>query len=126
MSASPSFIAHLKDLLAAAGAITVKRMFGGAGIYIDGSFIAIVDRDVLYFKTDATTRKAFEAEATGPFTYDTKHGPGVLHSYWRAPERLLDEPDEMAEWARAALAVSRRAEAAKPKRSAGKRTRPKS
>ena len=117
MSASPGFIELLKDLLAPAGAIAVKRMFGGAGIYIDGCFIAIVDRDVLYFKTDDRTRKAFEDEGMGPFAYDTKHGPGVLKSYWRAPERLLDESDERAEWARTALGVARRAEAAKAKRS---------
>ena len=91
MSASPGFIELLKDLLSPVGAIAVKRMFGGAGIYIDGCFIAIVDRDVLYFKTDDRTRKAFEDEGMGPFAYDTKHGPGVLKSYWRAPERLLDE-----------------------------------
>ena len=117
MTASTGFIELLKDLLVPVGALTIKRMFGGAGIYIDGSFIAIVDKDVIYFKTDESTRKAFEAEGTGPFTYDTKHGPGTLNSYWRAPERLLDEPDEMAEWARAALGVARRAEADKAKRS---------
>ena len=117
MSASPGFIELLKDLLAPVGAVTVKRMFGGAGIYIDGLFIGIVDKDVLYFKTDETTRKAFETEGTGPFEYDTKHGPGVLNSYWRAPERLLDDSDEMAAWAREALGVARSAEAAKVKRS---------
>lgn len=117
MTASPGFIELLTDLLAPVGAVTIKRMFGGAGIYIDGSFIAIVDRDVLHFKTDENTRKAFQAEGMGPFTYDTKHGPGTLNSYWRAPERLLDEPEEMAEWARAALGVARRAEADKAKRS---------
>jgi DNA transformation protein len=31
------------------------------------------------------------------------------------PERLFDEPDEMLEWARGALAAGRRAEAEKPK-----------
>lgn len=118
MTASPGFIELLKDLLAPVGTISVKRMFGGAGIYIDGLFIAIVDKDVLYFKTDETTRKAFETEGTGPFEYDTKHGPGVLNSYWRAPERLLDDTDEITVWARVALGVARRAEAAKVKRSA--------
>jgi DNA transformation protein len=91
-------------------------MFGGAGIYIDGLFVAIVDKDVLYFKTDEATRRAFDAEGMGTFVYDTKHGPGELMSYRRAPERLLDDGEEMAEWARRALAVARRAAAGKAKR----------
>jgi DNA transformation protein and related proteins len=37
-------------------------------------------------------------------------------SYWRLPERLLEDPDELAEWARTALAVARRAAAERPKR----------
>jgi len=109
MAASSGFIELVVDLLAPVGPVTVRRMFGGAGIYVDGTFIAIVDNDLLYFKTDLQTRRDFQAEGMGPFTYDTKHGPGTLDSYWRAPERLYDEPDEMARWARAALAVARAA-----------------
>lgn len=117
MSASPGFLELLKDLLAPLGPVTVKRMFGGAGVYIDGQFIAIVDKDVLYFKTDEETRKHFEREGTGPFTYDTKHGPGTLTSYWRVPERLLDDADEMCQWAGQALGVARRARTASTGRS---------
>jgi len=43
-------------------------------------------------------------------------------SYWRAPERLLDDAEEMADWARVALAVARRAAATKPQRKKGSRT----
>lgn len=117
MAASAGFVDLVKELFAPVGFVTAKRMFGGAGIYVDGSFIAIVDNDVLYFKTDDDSRKVFEEEGTGPFTYDTKHGPGKLNSYWRAPERLLDDGDEMAAWARIALGVARRAAAEKPKAS---------
>jgi DNA transformation protein len=84
-------------------------MFGGAGIYCDGHVFAFVDDDQLFLKTDEAGRVAFEAEGMGPFTYQTKHGPGTLMSYWRAPERLFDDPDEMVAWARTALAVARRA-----------------
>jgi DNA transformation protein len=107
MTASAGFIELLKDLLAPLGLITVRRMFGGAGVYSDGRFFAIVDDDTLFLKTDEAGRAAFEAEGMGPFTYMTKHGSGTLTSYWRAPERLLDDPDEMVAWARTALAAAR-------------------
>ncbi|MGQ0672441.1 MAG: TfoX/Sxy family protein [Hyphomicrobium sp.] len=117
MAASSGFIDLVEDLLSPLGPVVVKRMFGGAGIYIDGRFMAIIDNDVLYFKTDAETRPAFDAEGAPPFVYDTKHGEGQLESYRRVPERLLDDADEMAEWAGAALAVARRAAGTRPARS---------
>jgi DNA transformation protein len=44
-----------------------------------------------------------------PFSYEAKGRTMQLGAYWRVPERLLDEPDEMLTWARAALAAGRRA-----------------
>jgi DNA transformation protein len=97
-------------------------MFGGAGIYCDAVVFAFVDDDTLFLKTDETGRAAFEAEGMGPFTYTTKNGPGILLSYWRAPERLLEDPDEMVGWARASLAIARAAAARKkPARRDGSR-----
>lgn len=119
MSASPGFLDLLEDLLRPLGPISVRRMFGGAGVYCDGVVFAFVDGDQLFLKTDAAGQAAYLAEGMGPFTYMTKHGPGTLMSYWRAPERLLDEPDEMVDWARTALGVARRAGIKAPR--AGKR-----
>jgi DNA transformation protein len=109
MTASAGFLEHLKDLLAPLGAISVRRMFGGAGIYCDGQMFALVDDDTLYLKTDEAGREAFEAEGMGPFTYTTKRGTGVLASYWSAPERLLEDPDDVLMWSRRALNAARRA-----------------
>jgi DNA transformation protein len=75
----------------------------------------LVADDTLYLKADAETKAAFEAEGLGPYGYGGK-GKRIDLPYWRAPERLLDDPDEMVEWARIALGAARRAAAAKPKR----------
>ncbi|MEW5962805.1 MAG: TfoX/Sxy family protein [Pseudomonadota bacterium] len=112
MTASDGFIELLKDALQALGPVSVRRMFGGAGVYADGVMFALVADDTLYLKADETTRGAHETEGLGPFVYRGQ-GKTVTMSYWRAPERLLDDPDEMAEWARRALAVARRAGARK-------------
>lgn len=109
MTASPGFMAHVADCLSTFGPVTFRRMFGGAGVYADGLMFGLIDADVLHFKVDEETRAAYRAEGTGPFTYMTKHGPGSLETYWRVPERLYDDPDEMADWARRAVAVARRA-----------------
>lgn len=106
------FDTFLKDMFAPVGGVRFRRMFGGTGIFRDGLMIALVADDVLYFKADAKTIPAFEAEGCGPFVYDAKGKP-VTMSYWRAPERLYDEPDAFAEWVETATSAARRADAAK-------------
>lgn len=107
MAISDGTIEFLAEILAPLGHITARRMFGGAGIYCDGVIFGLHIEDLLYLKADAGTIPAFDAEGCGPFSYDTKHGARAVMSYWRAPERLFDEPEEFIEWARRSLAVSR-------------------
>jgi DNA transformation protein len=118
-----SFREFLADLFDPIGGVGFRRMFGGLGIFREGLMFALVADDVLYFKTDDETRPAFEAEGCGPFTYRAKDGPRST-SYWRAPERLYDEPDEFRNWAMTAFAVAERSKEKKPKPRAPKR-RPK-
>jgi DNA transformation protein and related proteins len=114
MTVSTGFLDLVRELCAPLGHITVRKMFGGASIYCDGLLFALVDDDVLYLKADDTTKVRYIAEGLKPFTYDGMTGP-VSMSYWRAPERLYDEPDEMVDWARAALKVARAVAAKKVK-----------
>src|ERR1044072_2904882 len=66
-------------------------------------------------KPDAETIPEFEQEGLSPFTYATKDGEHKLTSYWRMPERLYDDPEELAQWARRAHAAAMRAAARKEK-----------
>ncbi len=113
MAASTQHLQHLQELLAGAGPVTVRRMFGGAGLYADGIMFALIAGDILYLKADTENGPRFRDEGMTPFTY-TGRGKAVVMSYWRAPERLYDDPDEMVDWARAAMAAARRAHAKKP------------
>jgi DNA transformation protein len=97
------------DLFSAFGPVSVRRMFSGAGIYADGTMFALIARGVIYLKADAETVAAFERENLPPFTYATKDGKRGVMSYRRMPDRLYDDPEELAAWARDALAAARRA-----------------
>jgi DNA transformation protein and related proteins len=74
---------------------------------------ALVARGVIYLKTDGDNAPAFEREALEPFTYATKTGRRGVMSYRRMPDRLYDDPEELAVWARAALAAAGRRGAGK-------------
>jgi DNA transformation protein len=109
MAASAEYLDFIKEQLSGFGPVTVRRMFGGAGIFRDGLMFALIADEVLYLKADATSRGDFEALSLPPFTYGAK-GKRTVMSYWRAPEACLDDPDEMTEWARKAHAAALRAQ----------------
>jgi DNA transformation protein len=114
---------HIAELFAAFGLVRVRRMFGGAGLFADGLMFGLVEDGVIYLKADAQTIPAYEREGLRPFSYATKTGARTLTSYWRLPERLYDDPEELAKWTREALRAARRTFARK---SSIGRPRPKS
>ena len=114
MAPGSEFLEFVKDLMAPLGPIVSRRMFSGAGIYCDGVIFALILRDVLYFKVDDGNRRHYQAEGLSPFSYQARGRTIEIKAYWRVPERLFDDPDEMVLWARAALAAGQRAKA-KPK-----------
>ena len=118
MVASDAFSEFLIEQLALLGRITMRRMFGKTGVFCDGLMLGMVTDNTLYFRVDDGNRKAFkEAESFPPLNYE-KQGSIIDLSFWRAPERLFDEPDELVAWACLALAAARRRVAAKRERTA--------
>jgi DNA transformation protein and related proteins len=118
VAASKEFLAFLIDQLAPLGSVTSRRMFSGAGIYCDGVIFALVLRgDTLYFKVDDGNRPQYEAEGLEPFRYEARGRTVEVGAYWHVPERLFDDPDEMLQWARGALAAGQRAGHKKTRRS---------
>jgi DNA transformation protein len=95
-------------------------MFSGFGISADGINFAMALRAGLYFRADDQTIPQFEAEGSKPFQYQTRTKTVVVNSYWQSPARLFDDPEELAGWAKAALAAAQRA--AMKKRSRARNT----
>lgn len=106
------FTRHCAELLASAGAVRVRRMFGGHGLYVDELFIAIISGEQLYLKADAQTRAQFEAASCQPFRYQ-KEGEWMTLNYFQPPEETLDSPALMQPWARLALQAALRTQLAK-------------
>jgi DNA transformation protein and related proteins len=108
MVASDSFAEFLREQLAPLGRVTTRRMFGKTGVFCDGFMLGMVAENTLYLRVDDHNRTTFaEAAIYPPLNYE-KGGQLIDLAFWRAPERLFDEPDELVEWARAALAAARR------------------
>jgi DNA transformation protein len=108
MVASDNFAEFLREQLVPLGSVTMRRMFGKTGVFCEGLMFGMVTDDALYLRVDDHNRAAFkEAETFPPLSYEKK-GCSIDLSFWRAPERLFDEPDELVTWARAAMEAARR------------------
>ena len=99
----------LIDLFADFGPVTIRKMFSGFGISADGTNFALALRAGLYLRADEQTIPQFEAEGSTPFQYQTRVKTVIVNSYWQLPARLFDDSEELADWARAALAAAQRA-----------------
>lgn len=108
MSANNKFTEFLCEQLTPLGRISFRRMFGKTGVFCNGLMLGMIADNTLYFRVDDLNRAIFaEAQYFPPLNYE-KQGRTIDLSFWRAPDRLFDDPDELLLWAKTALAAARR------------------
>ena len=73
-----------------------KKMFGGYGLYYQDAFFAIIHNEELYFKTDKESKEKY---GTHPFKPNKKQ---TLHNYQAVPADILEDEEQLCEWAREA------------------------
>jgi DNA transformation protein len=117
--ASDSFREFLLEQLAPLGPVTLRRMFGGAGVFCHGVMFGLVVADALYLRGDEQNRAIFEAAGAPPFSY-VRQGRAVELAYWRVPDQMLDEAEELLVWTRSALAAAQRVASRKKRTARGR------
>lgn len=109
MSTTPdALIDQIQALLAPLGQISVRRMFGGHGVYCDDRMLALLADGQIWLKVDALSRPEFEAVGAVPFTQTSKGKP-VATSYWSVPDGALADAATLRPWAERALQAAIRA-----------------
>jgi DNA transformation protein len=110
------FIAYIAEQLRRWAPVTVRRLFGGQGIYRGERMFAFNRRDTLYLRTDDINRPDFAAAGMGPLRVGKSDNARIALSYHEAPAEILDEPEQLAQWAERAYAAALRRDEAKAKR----------
>ena len=100
---------EIEEVFAALGPVSVRRMFGGKGVYHQGLMVAVEFGGELLLKTDDISAPAFEAAGSRRWTYQRKIGGAIAMSYWTIPADAFDDPDLMAHWSRLAFEAALRA-----------------
>ena len=117
MAVSEDFAAHVQELLGGLGSIRIKRMFGGAGVYVHDLIFGLIINETLYLKADDLTEAEFRAAGSEPFIYEAK-GKSIPMRYWGMPDEAADDREAAGRWARLALDAALRAK--KPKSGAAR------
>lgn len=105
MPVSDEFLSHVTDQLSRWGGVTVRRMFGGAGLYREGKMFGLVADDVAYLKVDETSREDFVKAGSAPFNPFPELNKAKVLSYYEVPPEILENRDEFCRWAQRARAI---------------------
>jgi DNA transformation protein and related proteins len=103
----------LEEALAPLPELSLRRMFGGAGLYSEETIFGILHQQRVYLKTNEATRLAFVKR--GCDALRARSGT-VLTSYYEVPPEVQDDEEELVRWSRQALEVAREAAQAPRKR----------
>ncbi len=101
----------IREIFESFGVVSIRRMFGGKGIYVDGVIVALeVEEGELKLKVDAASAREFiEAGSTQWCYQSARSDRAVAMPYWSVPDDAFDDADEMARFARLAVEAGRRA-----------------
>ena len=113
MAYDPLFGEWVHEHFAGLGPLTIKRMFGGAGVYANGLIFALLDDGVVWLKSDDKNEPALRDAGARQFTFPMKDGQLMSMAYWSLPEPAVDDADEAVRWARMSVDAALRKATAK-------------
>jgi DNA transformation protein len=116
MAVDEGLYAWVQETLEPLGPVTMRKMMGGATLYLDGTIFAILDEGEIWFKADAETDSTWDAEGCERFSMTFKDGRIDTMNYRRAPTDVYDEPEAMQRWAKLAAEAGLRGAAKKKPR----------
>jgi len=122
MAVSSEYLDYVHDQLSGLGGVSSRRMFGGAGLYCDEFFFALIDDDTLYLRVNDANRADFTTRGMAQFRPYAER-PELSMSYYETPADVLEDPAQLVSWARRSVAAAMAAvkpatKAAKPTRAA--------
>ena len=105
MAVSREYLDYVHDQLSGLGGVSSRRMFGGAGLYCDEFFFALIDDDTLYLRVNDDNRADYTARGMGQFRPYADR-PELSMSYYETPADVLEDPAQLVSWARRSVAAA--------------------
>ena len=116
MAIDEGLYAWVQEALEPIGSVSMRKMMGGATLYLDGTVFAILEEDELWLKADAETDAVWDAEGCEKFSVTFKDGRVDVMNYRRAPSDVYDDAEALQRWAQLAVEAGLRGAAKKKPR----------
>ena len=108
MAISDEFVEYILEQLSSWGEVSVRRMFGGAGLYRSGTMFAVIADDVAYLKVDDSNRDDFVRAGSAPFEPYPDKIKTTIRTYYEIPADVLEDSAELAKWAERSWLIARK------------------
>jgi len=108
MGVSDEFVDYVVEQLSGWGKVSVRKMFGGAGLYREGAMFAVLAEDVAYLKVDDSNREDFVRAGSAPFEPYPDKIKTTIRTYYEIPAEVLENAAELAQWAQRSWLVARK------------------
>jgi DNA transformation protein len=108
MGVSDEFVDYVVEQLSGWGEVSVRRMFGGAGLYREGTMFCVLADDAAYLKVDDSNRDEFLRAGSAPFEPYPDKIKTTIRTYYEIPAEVLENPDELTRWAQRSWLVARK------------------
>lgn len=119
MSVDEGLYAWVEEALEPLGRLSLRKMMGGATLYLDGTIFAIMVDGELWLKSDAEADAVWDTVSRERFAVTFKDGTVDRMNYRRAPSDVYDDAGELQRWVSVSLEAGRRRVVKKrPKRDA--------
>lgn len=105
MPVTDQFVNFVLDQLSGWGEVSVRRMFGGAGLYREGRIFGVIADDVLYLKVNDSNRDDFLRAGSAPFNPYPEVAKTTTFSYYEIPPEVLEDRDNASKWAQRSLDI---------------------
>ncbi|MEI9926825.1 MAG: TfoX/Sxy family protein [Sphingomonas sp.] len=99
MAFDEGLVEWVRESLEPLGTVTLRKMMGGATLYLDGTIFAIVADDEIWFKADLESNAIWDEAGRERFTVTFSTGMVDTMNYRRAPTDVYDDAEAMREWA---------------------------
>ena len=121
MAVDEGLYAWVQEALEPLGGVSLRKMMGGATLYLDGAIFAIMVDGELWFKSDEEANAFWDGEGCSErFTVTFRDGTVDRMNYRRAPSDVYDDAEAMQRWTALAVEAGLRGAAKKrPKKPKG-------
>jgi DNA transformation protein len=108
MAIDEGLYAWVEEALEPLGSVSMRKMMGGATLYLDGIVFAIMVDGELWMKSDAEADPIWDAVSRERFTVSFKDGKVDSMNYRRAPSDVYDDAEAMQKWTSVSVEAGRR------------------